>query len=224
MLLAVVLCACAAAGIGVSSVFPSAQAADWTGCACGASEDPQLVGNLLEQLSTSTEKFIGCRQQLLRRQYHVPIIIGNPLGENSLLWQCLSGALAVACAVLAVQLQRSKAQASKLQQHSQQREAAWQQAITTVHAKAQERLQQWEQSWRQQEAVWREKEAEWEQGVQEVVQLVQQREAALCEPGGASPNNSSTAKVCDNWLGSWLQSSITKCNNCQEVWPVGWRA
>lgn len=178
--LAIILCACVAAGLGVSSVFPQAGPA-WTGCPCDSSEDPQLVGNLLEQLSTSTEKFIGCRQQLLRQKHHVPIIIGNPLGDSSsILWQSLSAVLAVLCTVLFAQARRSKSAHSALQQHAQQREAAWRQAIVAVHNKAQERQQLFEAR----EQAWLQKEAEWQQGVRQVAELVQLREVALT---GQSP-------------------------------------
>jgi len=215
-LVAVLLCACVATGIGVGSVFPQA-ASPWTGCSCDSSEDPQLVGNLLEQLSSSTEKFISCRQQLLRQKYHVPIIIGDPFGSASTIaWQLASAFFAVLCAVLYIQLRHSKADNGALKQHLQQREAAWRQAITAVHASAQERLQQWQQrdqgwqqkqaSWQQQISVWREKEAAWQQGVQEVVELVQQREAALSDQGApAGAQQQSAAKVrntgcsCPGW-------------------------
>lgn len=174
----------------MSSVFPQA-APSWTGCACDSSEDPQLVGNLLEQLSSSTEKFISCRQQLLRQQYHVPIIIGNPLAvllgdSNTFLWQCLSGVLALLCSALLAQTLRSRAAYSKLQQHAKDREAEWRRAITSLHASLQDRMQQREQAWQQKQSEWQEKEAAWQQGVQEVAQLVQMREAALTDQSPAT--------------------------------------
>jgi hypothetical protein len=139
------------------------------------------VGNLLEQLSSSTEKFIGCRQQLLRQRYHVPIIIGNPLGDSSsIFWQSLSAVLAVLCTVLFAHVRRSKSAHSALQQHVKQREAAWRHAIVAVHSKAQERQQLFER----QEQAWLREKAEWQQGVQQVAELVQQREVALT---GQSP-------------------------------------
>jgi hypothetical protein len=199
-LLALCACVVAAAGLGVSSVFPQAAPAPWNGCACdGSSEDPQLVGNLLEQLSTSTEKFIGCRQQLLRQKYHVPIIIGNPLGDsNSTPWQALSGVLAVACAVLAVLAWRSRTAHAKLQQHVQHREAAWRQAIIALHGKAQER----DQAWLKKQAAWQHKEAEWQQGVQQVAELVLQREVALTgQSPAAAVLQASASKVCMGLLG-----------------------
>jgi hypothetical protein len=178
-----------AAGLGVGSVFPQAEPS-WNGCACDSSEDPQLVGNLLEQLSSSTEKFISCRQQLLRQKYHVPIIIGNPfavlLGDSNIfLWQCLSGVLAVLCAALLVHTRRSKAAYTSLQQHAKGREAEWQRAITSLHATLQDRMQLREQVWQQKQSEWQEKEAAWQQGVQEVTQLVQLREAALSDQSPA---------------------------------------
>lgn len=221
VLAAVVLCAFVAAGLDVGSVYPQAEAASWTGCPCDGSEDPQLVGNLLEQLSTSTEKFIGCRQQLLRQKHHVPIIIGNPLGDghhSTIIWQAVSAVLAVACAVLFVQLRASRSKYTKLDQHHQQRETLWQQAISSVHATARQRLEQCEQdeqAWQQKEAAWqqqltdwKDKEAAWQQGVQEVVELVQQREAALSDglPGQQTPgetNPAQQAQVCGTPSTDW---------------------
>jgi hypothetical protein len=202
-ILAAALYACTASGLELGSLFPQPATA-WAGCQCQSSEDPELVGNLLAELSLSTEKFVSCRQQVLRQQYHVPLVIGNPLtSSNSLLWQALCGVLAVACAVSVVLTRRSTTAARKLQH----REVLWRQAIMTVHAKAQERLQLREQAWQQQQAEWHHKEAAWQQGVQEVVQLVQLREAALTEQppgGGAAAKVGRVQSPGSCWAGCWV--------------------
>lgn len=203
-LLATVLCLCTATAIGVSSVFPQAAPA-FQGCPSDSVEDPQLVGNLLEQLSSSTEKFISCRQQLTKQKYHLPIIIGSPFADSSVtLWQSISAVVAVLCVVFFAQARSAKSQHSKLQQHVEEREAAWQKAVITVHTTGQERLQRSEIAWQQQLADWKHKEAEWQQGVQEVVQLVQQREAALSD--SPSVQQASAGKVGCKQGGHVLQS------------------
>lgn len=198
MLLAVVLVTCSVAANCVGDALGTAitaagnqQPSSWTGCSCDSSEDPSLIAGLLEDLSASSSKFLECRQQLLRQQHHVPIVLKNPFGDiESTAWQAACAVLALMCALLLAKWRASKRQLQALQQHMQAREVAFRRVVGNIQAITQQR----EGEWQAQHEQWREKEAAWQQGMQVLSDLVQQRDAALSDQQSA-PELQATVKV-----------------------------